>query len=137
MKPIATIVWLSATALLALPAHAQFDLSWNTIDGGGGTSTGGTLSVSMTIGQPDAGTMTGGTLVISGGFWVGAAAATCYANCDNSSVAPVLTANDFQCFLNRFAALDPYANCDGSSVAPLLNANDFQCFLNACATGCS
>lgn len=60
----------------------------------------------------------------------------CYANCDNSVVAPILNANDFQCFLNRFAAAEAYANCDGSTVAPVLNANDFQCYLNAFAVGC-
>jgi hypothetical protein len=52
-------------------------------------------------------------------------------------VAPVLNANDFQCFLNSFAAGASYANCDGSTVAPVLNANDFQCFLNAFASGCN
>jgi uncharacterized membrane protein len=61
----------------------------------------------------------------------------CYANCDGSSSAPVLNANDFLCFLNRFAAGDPYVNCDGSTVPPVLNANDFQCFLNAFAAGCT
>jgi subtilisin-like proprotein convertase family protein len=61
----------------------------------------------------------------------------CYANCDASTVAPLLNANDFQCFLNKFAANDSYANCDGSTVIPTLNANDFQCFLNAFATGCT
>jgi hypothetical protein len=60
----------------------------------------------------------------------------CYANCDCSTVAPVLNANDFQCFLNQFAAGDTAANCDGSTVPPVLNANDFQCFLNAYAAGC-
>jgi hypothetical protein len=60
----------------------------------------------------------------------------CYANCDGSTVAPILNANDFQCFLNRFAAGDHYANCDGSTVPPVLNVNDFQCFLNAFAAGC-
>jgi hypothetical protein len=60
----------------------------------------------------------------------------CYANCDCSSTAPVLNANDFQCYLNRFAAGDSYANCDGSTTPPILNANDFQCFLNQFATGC-
>ena len=64
-------------------------------------------------------------------------AQSCYANCDQSSAAPVLNANDFQCFLNRFAAGDPSANCDGSTSFPSLNANDFQCFLNAFAAGCS
>jgi hypothetical protein len=61
----------------------------------------------------------------------------CYANCDGSTVPPILNANDFQCFLNKFAAADPYANCDGSTVPPVLNANDFQCFLNKYAAGCS
>ncbi len=62
--------------------------------------------------------------------------ADCYANCDASAATPVLTANDFQCYLNKFAAGDPYANCDGSTASPLLTANDFQCFLNAYASGC-
>ncbi len=61
----------------------------------------------------------------------------CYANCDDSTAAPVLTTNDFQCFLNRFAAGLTSANCDGSTAAPVLNANDFQCFLNKFAAGCN
>jgi hypothetical protein len=61
---------------------------------------------------------------------------TCYANCDNSSTPPTLTANDFQCFLNAFAGGASYANCDGSTTVPVLTANDFQCFLNAFASGC-
>jgi hypothetical protein len=61
---------------------------------------------------------------------------TCYANCDASTATPLLTANDFQCFLNSFAAADPYANCDQSSGIPTLTANDFQCFLNTFAAGC-
>jgi hypothetical protein len=61
----------------------------------------------------------------------------CYANCDSSGGQPVLTANDFTCFVNSFAASDPYANCDGSTGTPALTANDFQCFLNQFAAGCS
>ena len=61
----------------------------------------------------------------------------CYANCDGSTGSPLLTANDFQCFLNKYAANDPYANCDGSTGSPLLTANDFQCFLNKYAAGCT
>jgi hypothetical protein len=58
--------------LSALPAalHAQpYSIDWFTIDGGGGTSTGGTYSVSGTIGQPDAGRMSGGNYTLDGGFW--------------------------------------------------------------------
>ena len=60
----------------------------------------------------------------------------CYANCDASTVAPVLNVLDFNCFLNRFAAGESYANCDGSTVAPVLNVLDFNCFLNQFAAGC-
>ena len=60
----------------------------------------------------------------------------CYANCDNSTAAPVLNVLDFSCFLNRFAAGDMYANCDGSTQAPTLNVLDFACFVNAFAAGC-
>ena len=62
--------------------------------------------------------------------------AACYANCDGSTAPPALNANDFQCFLNKFAAADPAANCDHSTSTPILNANDFQCFLNKFAAGC-
>ncbi len=53
-----------------------YDLSWYTIDGGGGTSTGGGYTLSGTIGQPDASVtpMTGGNYTLVGGFWPGAAA---------------------------------------------------------------
>jgi hypothetical protein len=63
-------------------------------------------------------------------------AGTCYANCDQSTIAPILNVNDFSCFLNRYAAGDSYANCDGSTIAPVLNVNDFSCFLNSYAAGC-
>lgn len=56
----------------ALLAAAQtYTIDWHTIDGGGGTSTGGVYSVSGTIGQPDASTttMTGGSYSLTGGFW--------------------------------------------------------------------
>lgn len=47
----------------------NFSIDWFTVDGGGGTSTGGVFAVSGTIGQPDAGTMSGGTYTLQGGFW--------------------------------------------------------------------
>jgi hypothetical protein len=62
-----------SSGALALAAQAQsggpFDLSWFTLDGGGGASTGGEYSVSGTIGQPDAGAMSGGNFSLAGGFW--------------------------------------------------------------------
>jgi len=50
-------------------AQGQFAINWSTIDGGGGTSTGGVYSVRGTIGQADAGKMSGGNYSLEGGFW--------------------------------------------------------------------
>jgi hypothetical protein len=60
----------------------------------------------------------------------------CYANCDHSTVTPVLNVNDFQCFMNAYAAGESYANCDQSTIPPVLNVNDFNCFLNKYGAGC-
>lgn len=59
-------------ALFANVCLAQtFSIDWHTIDGGGGTSTGGVFAVSGTAGQPDANSqaLTGGTFSLTGGFW--------------------------------------------------------------------
>src|SRR6185295_3925531 len=52
-------------------ARAQYSIDWFTIDGGGGTSSGGSYTLSGTIGQPDAGTLSGGNYTLEGGFWPG------------------------------------------------------------------
>jgi hypothetical protein len=61
----------------------------------------------------------------------------CYANCDASTVTPVITPNDFSCFIAAYAADLPSANCDGSCGEPRLTPNDFACFLQAYSAGCS
>jgi len=48
-----------------------FDLSWWTVDGGGGTSRGGGYTLKGTAGQADVGALTGGGYTLSGGFWGG------------------------------------------------------------------
>jgi len=60
----------------------------------------------------------------------------CKANCDDSSVAPILNINDFVCFQMKFAQGHPYANCDNSTTPPILNVNDFICFQTKYALGC-
>src|SRR6266849_5369461 len=57
---------------LFFPVFGQaqnYSVDWFTIDGGGGTSTGGSYSVSGIIGQPDAGHLSGGNFTLDGGFW--------------------------------------------------------------------
>jgi hypothetical protein len=81
-------------------------------------------------------------------FWMMGAVGTgsiCYANCDGSTMQPILNVDDFTCFINEFAAasvlphaaqIDHYANCDGSTTPPVLNVDDFTCFISAFAAGC-
>src|ERR1041385_7115003 len=54
--------FLCLCLLLGISAFGQsYSIEWFTIDGGGGTSTGGVYSLGGTIGQPDAGgPMSGG-----------------------------------------------------------------------------
>jgi len=66
-RRVAPVILALLMPLLA--ARAQYSIDWSSIDGGGGTSTGGVYSVSGTVGQPDAGTMNGGAYSLTGGFW--------------------------------------------------------------------
>ena len=52
-------------------AFADYSISWYTIDGGGGTSSGGSYQLTGTIGQPDAGYHDEAPYELLGGFWVG------------------------------------------------------------------
>ena len=63
--------YLIFSLLIPAISFAQSNtVDWYKISGGGGTSTGGTYSVSGTIGQPDAsGAMVGGNYSVTGGFW--------------------------------------------------------------------
>jgi len=68
MKRLLCFSVLTLAATLCVRAQ-NYSIDWFTIDGGGGTSTGGAYSLSGTIGQPDAGKMAGGNYTIDGGFW--------------------------------------------------------------------
>jgi len=72
---VACLLLLAAVPVLA-QSGAGYDLSWNTVNGGGGTfSTGEGFSLGGTAGQPDAGLVTGGAYTLAGGFWPGGAVA--------------------------------------------------------------
>lgn len=57
------------SALLCGTALAQYSIDWCTVDGGGGSASGGSYSVSGTVGQPDAGDMVNAPYAGAGGFW--------------------------------------------------------------------
>ncbi len=58
-------------ATLVSAAFADYSISWYTIDGGGGYSSGGPYEMVGTAGQPDAGVSAGGDYVLNGGYWAG------------------------------------------------------------------
>jgi len=67
MKKIIVLLVL----ILTLPSLADYEISWYTIDGGGGRSSGDSYSLIGTIGQPDAAYSAGGNYELLGGFWPG------------------------------------------------------------------
>ena len=70
-RMISLIVVSTAYLLLTVPAVGDYDISWYTIDGGGGVSSGGTYTLTGTIGQPDAAYGSGSEYELLGGFWPG------------------------------------------------------------------
>jgi hypothetical protein len=71
-----TVLCLILVALFTVPIVAAqggggYDLTWSTIDGGGGDSSGGGYTLVGAIGQPDAGVLIGGGYTLNGGFWPG------------------------------------------------------------------
>ena len=46
-----------------------YDVTWSSVDGGGGMSGDGLYTLNGSIGQPDVGTLTGAGYTLIGGFW--------------------------------------------------------------------
>ena len=97
---------LLATFTLTDPAHAQLSITWYTIDGGGGTSSGGGFTLSGTIGQPDAGGMSGGSFDLLGGYWEGGPP-FCHPDYNHDGFMDGL---DYDLFMADFESYDPAQN---------------------------
>lgn len=68
------LLLLASVSGISAQSGGGYDLTWNTLDGGGYTwSEGGWYTLGGTIGQADAGALSGGTYTLSGGFWGGLA----------------------------------------------------------------
>ncbi|MBN8645095.1 MAG: hypothetical protein J0L61_07635 [Planctomycetes bacterium] len=66
----AVLVSIVSALTASVAASAQVAIDWHTIDGGGGTSSSGCLSITGTIGQWDAAPALSGTGVgVQPGFW--------------------------------------------------------------------
>jgi len=70
-KILAILVALVVSGLIVSSSWGQYELSWYTIDGGGGRSSGGEYELLGTIGQPDAAWSSGGDYELLGGFLPG------------------------------------------------------------------
>ena len=111
-------------------------IDWYSIDGGGEmTMTGGTLELSGTLGQADAGPgapgMTGGTLSLSGGFWV-VAGGPCSGRCgDLDGSGGNITLVDFASFalcFDKSLTANPQCACSDMDGNGSINLVDFATF---------
>lgn len=119
MKKSQATLGLGAVGALATIAQAQFSIPWSTVDGGGGTSTGGTFILRGTIGQPDAGKSAGGSFALSGGYWSLGVDTGCPADLDDGSGTGTpdgaVTIDDLLYFLVVFETGDVGADLDDGS----------------------
>lgn len=72
------IFLLLAGTVAAVARPNGYDFIGWTVDGGGGTATGGGYTLVGTIGQPDAGNVSSSRYVLEGGFWHGTAGYSIY-----------------------------------------------------------
>lgn len=70
---LALLVLVSTAGSTQAQSGGGYDLSWSTVNGGGGESAGGGFRLAGTVGQPDAAVISDGGYRIQGGFWGGVA----------------------------------------------------------------
>ncbi len=95
MASLSTLVLALALTLTPAAPADDFDLTWHTIDGGGGYSAGGDFELEGTIGQHDAGPMSGGDFELSGGFWAVAHVCPCLGDMNGDGVKDGLDIQQF------------------------------------------
>lgn len=92
MKLTLCLLMLILLSAIATPSLAQtgggFDLTWSTIDSGGGLSSGGGFNLNGTVGQHDVGALSGGGFALSGGFWQADASTPTAVSLDSNNSAP-------------------------------------------------
>ena len=66
-----SLKWVLVSMLAAVSVAGGYELTWYTMDGGGGRSEGGAYALEGTIGQPDTGVSSADPYVLSAGFWPG------------------------------------------------------------------
>ncbi|MEE9293659.1 MAG: hypothetical protein V3W34_01670 [Phycisphaerae bacterium] len=104
----------------------DYDLTWHTVDGGGGTSSVGTFTLTGTVGQPDAGVMSGGTLTLAGGGWVSPGTSVVQGDCNFDGVVDLLDYAQFaQCVTGPSGPVDPACACNDLDDDDDVDLHDF------------
>lgn len=113
----------------ASTTHAQpYEIERYVIAGGGGTSSGGSFSVSGTIGQHDAGQpMAGGNFELTGGFWAHAGESATRLCADQNSDGAV-TPTDFTAWIANYNANDLRADVNQNGT---IEPTDFTSWIGA------
>jgi hypothetical protein len=116
-------VLITAIASASLRGGGDYDLWWNSIDGGAGVASGDEYQISGTIGQADAGvTLTGGVYTFIGGFWAAGGDTIvpppCPADLDGDGVVNVI---DLLQLLGAWGTADPTADINGDGIVNVLD----------------
>jgi uncharacterized membrane protein len=115
-------------------AFAQdYAIPWYSMDNGGAIeSTGGTVELSGSIGQTDAGpALSGGTYTLNGGFWPGAASGPiCIADFNGDGSIDIF---DVFAFITAFNNGDPSVDLDGNGSIDIF---DVFAYINLFNAGC-
>lgn len=128
------IVAVACFFCLSVPAFAQLEIDWYTIDnsGGGMNSSGGPYELSGTIGQPIAGTnppMSGGDFELSGGFWAGAVVSACTCPADMNAD-DAINGMDIQLFVHCMLGSGSNCACANVDQTGGLDLADIDGFVN-------
>ena len=129
-RPLAVATFAICVLFLATSTlNAQFDLTWFTVDGGGGNSLGATFELNGAIGQVDAGAMSGGSFELNGGFW----AATDSILLGDVNLDDVINLLDIDPFIDRLVngSFQAEADCNQDGVVNLLDVGIFVAILSS------
>ena len=126
---LAAITLILGVATLA-PGQ-DYEIDWRTIDGGGGTSAGGTFELEGTLGQHDsndpATALTGADFTLVGGFWaVAVPTCGCLSDINKDDLRDGL---DVQGFVECLVAAGSNCACADVDGVPGLDVNDVAVFV--------
>jgi len=131
----AIFILTTGVASAMFVGSGDFNMAWHTVDGGGGTSSGGGFTLTGSVGQHDPGTASGGGFAVTGGYsasgsanprleLVDATGSTCYSPGDQITVELAMAdigttgaeASGYQAFLSFDDSALSFVS--GSYVAP-------------------